>query len=977
MKKIFFALLFLTVAWTATAQEDKFFSSIPVVGSALDSLYLLTTQDGVWKKFDIATLKIVTNLRVRNSPILYTPTLSGNTNNLNEIVTDPNGNIWIIDYTGNAVMIDEVIDGSETNITGGTNVSISGSGTALDPFVISAYGGDKTASEVNITDLGENYTGTTVEDALSEIADSILQHSIDISSGYKRSDGRIDVRDLGITPNTNYSNAELAVLIPNDNVKLYFPQDTFIFRNWQIQDKDRVDILFDNTTIMLPASSTVDVYNEVGTTNFDIPQIAIVNCKEIKIDGEDAIFDHSDETITWEKPASIPNYAGAIHITTGTDFADYGDIDINGITFKESYYLGIRVESPSAWIHYDSTSYNDVTFTDIHCDLGTGLLQTRVTARNILLDNSSMVVDIEKGLIGASDLEKALGFSLDVNSEVKTNLHVRGFYSKYGGAGFYQNIQSVQLENVISDSWGYFPLSASSDGDIVTATWKTNNPGLWDANTMLEFNGGSSVKIDNYYYKPDRVFIVENYETRNTNQFEGTNSISFQVESGNENFIMADSYIDEDIKFSNPMVGDGLARKAIFNNCVFSENSNLWVSWGTTFNNCFFRDTVSLASDGIQHLIDTTSTWKAGVLATTTGNAERVRFNDCTFTNRGITSVAGRVEVNNCQFEGYSEINYGGSLTARNELIVKNSYGGRYRQSLAGTSDSLEIRFINHDRLGMNSTTFNNLQSSPYCEVRNSLIINYDSTEVADLQTSIEATLTEKSRTPDLIQSKGLKLDSDKGAWQITFNSTAGSSVSSGAYVIETDIPFDNATYFLMEISFYRYYVTATRQIGKINVGSYLSSSPDFFNEQAISTGEWGGTDKIRFAANADNEVVIIIGETTDSYGSYACHFIFNNLLSTNSNYIPDISTWTVKSDTDVSEYTVKQTVTGTQIKTDQNGDLYLNAAKTVGVITGTGSPESSVTASVGALYIRTDGGTSTTLYVKESGSGNTGWVAK
>lgn len=43
----------------------------------------------------------------------------------------------------------------------------------------------------------------------------------------------------------------------------------------------------------------------------------------------------------------------------------------------------------------------------------------------------------------------------------------------------------------------------------------------------------------------------------------------------------------------------------------------------------------------------------------------------------------------------------------------------------------------------------------------------------------------------------------------------------------------------------------------------------------------------------------------------------------------------------------------------------------------GTGSPESAVTAPVGSLFLRTDGGANTTLYVKESGSGNTGWVAK
>jgi len=43
----------------------------------------------------------------------------------------------------------------------------------------------------------------------------------------------------------------------------------------------------------------------------------------------------------------------------------------------------------------------------------------------------------------------------------------------------------------------------------------------------------------------------------------------------------------------------------------------------------------------------------------------------------------------------------------------------------------------------------------------------------------------------------------------------------------------------------------------------------------------------------------------------------------------------------------------------------------------GAGTPEGAVTAPVGSLFTRTDGGASTTLYVKESGTGNTGWVAK
>ncbi len=54
--------------------------------------------------------------------------------------------------------------------------------------------------------------------------------------------------------------------------------------------------------------------------------------------------------------------------------------------------------------------------------------------------------------------------------------------------------------------------------------------------------------------------------------------------------------------------------------------------------------------------------------------------------------------------------------------------------------------------------------------------------------------------------------------------------------------------------------------------------------------------------------------------------------------------------------------------------DLFLNGA--CYIKTGSGSPESSVTAGIGSLYLRTTAGAGTVLYVKESGTGNTGWVA-
>jgi len=47
------------------------------------------------------------------------------------------------------------------------------------------------------------------------------------------------------------------------------------------------------------------------------------------------------------------------------------------------------------------------------------------------------------------------------------------------------------------------------------------------------------------------------------------------------------------------------------------------------------------------------------------------------------------------------------------------------------------------------------------------------------------------------------------------------------------------------------------------------------------------------------------------------------------------------------------------------------------GIFTGAGTPEGSVSADVGSTFMRTDGGAGTSFYVKESGTGNTGWVAK
>ena len=68
---------------------------------------------------------------------------------------------------------------------------------------------------------------------------------------------------------------------------------------------------------------------------------------------------------------------------------------------------------------------------------------------------------------------------------------------------------------------------------------------------------------------------------------------------------------------------------------------------------------------------------------------------------------------------------------------------------------------------------------------------------------------------------------------------------------------------------------------------------------------------------------------------------------------------------------TAPAAITGTTVTS--TGCLLVVASK---ICSGTGSPEGVLTAPVGSQYHRTDGGAGTVFYTKETGAGNTGWVA-
>jgi hypothetical protein len=74
----------------------------------------------------------------------------------------------------------------------------------------------------------------------------------------------------------------------------------------------------------------------------------------------------------------------------------------------------------------------------------------------------------------------------------------------------------------------------------------------------------------------------------------------------------------------------------------------------------------------------------------------------------------------------------------------------------------------------------------------------------------------------------------------------------------------------------------------------------------------------------------------------------------------------------------MESTADGVVALTNQAGtgftSLNLNTTK---IQIGTGSPENAVSANTGSVYLNLSGGSTTTLYVKASGTGSTGWLGK
>jgi hypothetical protein len=186
---------------------------------------------------------------------------------------------------------------------------------------------------------------------------------------------------------------------------------------------------------------------------------------------------------------------------------------------------------------------------------------------------------------------------------------------------------------------------------------------------------------------------------------------------------------------------------------------------------------------------------------------------------------------------------------------------------------------------------------------------------------------------------------------------------------------------------------TAAGTSGQV-LSSNGTSTPTWLSQSALSVGSATN------ATNATNVTGGTVSATTGDFtGTVTCtNGVIANNLSTGTNlYINNTSTggrnWIIANQGSAGTagtllfYDATAGLVRLYIETSGNinansnpviGVGYLGLSNTITISSGTGSPEGNVTAPKGSLYTNTTGAsTITVLYVKTSGSGNTGWTAK
>ena len=181
------------------------------------------------------------------------------------------------------------------------------------------------------------------------------------------------------------------------------------------------------------------------------------------------------------------------------------------------------------------------------------------------------------------------------------------------------------------------------------------------------------------------------------------------------------------------------------------------------------------------------------------------------------------------------------------------------------------------------------------------------------------------------------------------------------------------------------------------NTQFYIDTTVDTVIQNSYSTGDNVSTFGFKVGANAGQMLTMIgcrgafFSESTSELhrtqiAFIGCHFDVTNCYNLSlpcrdteevHNFMSD-RTGEVETNTDVGVRYIRTDGAGAirnffrilldRIIIGHNGSQ---------IISGKGSPEGVVTACVGSMYLDTEGSTGSTLYVKETGEGNTGWISK
>lgn len=200
------------------------------------------------------------------------------------------------------------------------------------------------------------------------------------------------------------------------------------------------------------------------------------------------------------------------------------------------------------------------------------------------------------------------------------------------------------------------------------------------------------------------------------------------------------------------------------------------------------------------------------------------------------------------------------------------------------------------------------------------------------------------------------------GTNNITINASGGGTVNSSSYTINAD----KGAVILMPHSDDDYRVVAAYTGAAGNV-----TGPGSSTDNAVTRFD-GTTGKI----------IQNSGVTIDDSGNLTALRLY---FSSGSAGAPGVAP---SSDNQSGFYSVASgklgyAASGVEVLRHQaNGLMFRSGNKitwddgeTIYDLVGSGTPEGTVTAAVGSVYRRSNGSSNTTLYVKETGSGNTGWV--